>query len=242
MLWTGRRRPNRAVAAGGVLILTVTAGATTSCAVIAGQAADRPLLDVTRQPATRTSVLTGSPSVVAGRMASALFVKAPLVVLASAGQRSVIAVAAARARRAHAPLLLVPASAGSTGGLADAGNPKGGTATQAGAAAMARSTGGASGRNGDAAAPAASVMLRNEVRGLDAKEVLDVGVSTSLLSAQLPGVRIITDPAQLPAIRRPAPLRHVVVLVRQPRHERGNPGGHRHRPRGWRAAGRRVRL
>jgi hypothetical protein len=46
--------------------------------------------------------------------------------------------------------------------------------------------------------------------------VLAVGVATSLLSAQLPGVRVITDARQAAAdIRAPAPLRRVVVLLRR---------------------------
>ena len=35
------------------------------------------------------------------------------------------------------------------------------------------------------------------------------------LSAQLPGIRVITNPARLPATHAPAPLRHVALLVPQ---------------------------
>jgi len=196
MLWTWRSSgPERAAVAGGVLVLTVALGTTSSCAVLAGHAAERPVRAVARTPASTASVLGGSPSVVAARAADALFAKAPLVVLANAGRRAAVAAAAARARRAHAPLLLVPAGSGSSGGLA---------------------SGGRRGRTRDAQeAAAAGIVLRREVHALAAREVLDVGVATSLLSAQLPGVRLITDPRRVPATRAPVPLSHVVLLVRR---------------------------
>lgn len=116
MLWTWRSSgPDRVAVAGGALILTVAVGTTTSCAVLAGHAASRPLLAVTRPPAAPVLVLTGSPSLVAARAASALFARSALVVMASAGHRAAIALAAARARRMHAPLLLVPAGRRSHG-------------------------------------------------------------------------------------------------------------------------------
>ena len=58
----------------------------------------------------------------------------------------------------------------------------------------------------------------------------------SLLAAQLPGVRVITEPRPgCPRLRAPAPLRHVVVLVQQARRERRNSAGRGHAPRGGRA-------
>jgi hypothetical protein len=182
--------------AGGALILTVAAGGTASCAV--GHAASRPLRAVTRPPAARASVLSGAPAVVAARAASALFARSSLVVLANSGHRAAIEVAAARARRLHVPLLLVPPGPGA--GLA------GGRASTGGAAAVARA-------EGKTPRPVATV-LRNEIRALGVREVLDVGVATSLLAAQLPGVRVITRPSEAPATRAPVPLRHVVVLLR----------------------------
>ena len=208
MLWTWRRRgPGRVAVAGGTLIVTVAVGAT-SCAVLAGHAASRPLRAVTRPPAARALVLTGSPSVVAARAASALFAKSALVVLASAGARAAVAVAAERAARMHAPLLLVPAGQGSGGGLAA------GRAGSAGAAAVARAGGTVPGQPGTTPT-AAAVMLRSEIRALSAHEVLDVGVATSLLASQLPSVRVLTSADQAPATRAPLPLRHVVVLLRR---------------------------
>jgi hypothetical protein len=205
--------PDRATVAGGALILTMAVCTTTSCAVLAGHPASRPLRAVTRSPAARASVLTGPPSVVAAGAANALFAKSPLVVLASAGHKAAIAEAAARARRLHAPLLLVPASRGSGGGLA------GGRARSGGTAAVALAGGALPGLHGTTLA--AAVILRNEIRALAAHEVLDVGVATSLLASQLPGVRVITSPDQAPATRAPSPLRNVVVLVRGRDHSAG---------------------
>jgi hypothetical protein len=144
-------------------------------------------------------VLTGSPGVVAARTAHALFAGAPLVVLATSDHRTAIAAAAAQARKVHAPLLLVPPASASRGGVA-AGRGRRAydlTATHA--------------RNH--AAPAA-IALRGEVRALGVRQVLAVGVASSLLSTRLPGVQVITDPHQVSAIQPPVRLRHVVVLVR----------------------------
>jgi hypothetical protein len=221
MLWTWRScGPERAAVGGCVLILTVALSTTCSCAVLAGHAADRPVRAVARTPASTASVLGGSPSVVAARAADALFAKAPLVVLANAGRRAAVTAAAARARRAHAPLLLVPAGSDSSGGLASDGRrgrqrDANEAAGAGGAAAMARPGGAAGRRSTSAGTASAGIVLRREVHALAAREVLDVGVATSLLSAQLPGVRLITDPSRVPATRAPAPLSHVVLLVRR---------------------------
>ena len=216
MLWTTRSRaPDRATVGAGALILILVAAAAGSCAVIAGHAANRPLRSVTRSHGSRTAVLAGSPGVVAARAAGALFTRAPLVVLAGTGRKAAIAIAAAQARKLHAPLLLVPFS-GSTGELA-AG--RGGLARQqaagtADAASLARSGGSPVGGH-TAKTLSARILLRAEVRTLAAREVLDVGVATSIVSAQLPGVKVITDAHQAAGTRAPAPLRHVVVLVRR---------------------------
>jgi hypothetical protein len=184
MLRTRRSGSDRAAVAGGVLILTVALGATTSCGVLGRPGGDRTIRPVTRQAAVRTSVLTGSPSSVAAQVAGALFAKAPLVVLASADHEAAITSGAARARRLHAPLLLVPTGSRSSSGVA-------------------------------VRTLSAGVALRNALRALAAREVLDVGVAASLLSTQLPGIRVITDPDQAPATRAPSPLGHVVLLVRR---------------------------
>ena len=52
-----------------------------------------------------------------------------------------------------------------------------------------------------------------QIRALDPHAVLAVGVAGSVLSAQLPGIRVVTGPAMLPATKAPAPLGHLVVLV-----------------------------
>ncbi|MGN6794822.1 MAG: hypothetical protein ACTHJW_20740 [Streptosporangiaceae bacterium] len=215
MLWTMRTSgPDRTVGA-GALILILVAAAAGSCAVIAGHAANRPLRSITRSHGPRTAVLTGSPGVVAARAAHALFARAPLVVLASTKRRAGIAAAAAQARKVHAPLLLVTPTSASTGGFAASRGERArqsvaGTRT----AAFTRPANGTAERP-SAGTASARIVLRGEVRALAAQEVLDVGVATSLLSAQLPGVRVITDPHQAAAIRAPAPLRHVAVLVRR---------------------------
>jgi hypothetical protein len=67
---------------------------------------------------------------------------------------------------------------------------------------------------GSAGAGAAAA-LRAGIRALDPRAVLAAGVAGNALSAELPGVHVVTAPAGLPATRAPAPLGHVVLLVRQ---------------------------
>jgi hypothetical protein len=66
----------------------------------------------THQPALRTSVLAGSPAVISDEAATTLLSDAPGVVVTSLASRSRVTAAAAVARRAHAPLLILPASGG----------------------------------------------------------------------------------------------------------------------------------
>ena len=177
MPWTWRRTgaAGRAAVIGSALALALAAAAA-SCATAArhhGLAAVV-MTEVTRPPATTTTVLAGPPAVVAARAASRLFASASVVVVANAANRAGLAVAAARARRAHAPLLL--ASAGKS----------------------------------------AAVLLRPEIHALAAREVLDIGLAAGRLAVELPGVKVVTNPARLPVTRAPRPLRQVVVLVRRP--------------------------
>jgi hypothetical protein len=58
-----------------------------------------------------------------------------------------------------------------------------------------------------------SATLRAQVRALDPRAVLAVGVAGSVLAAQLPGIRVVTNPALLPATKAPAPLSHLALLV-----------------------------
>jgi hypothetical protein len=58
-----------------------------------------------------------------------------------------------------------------------------------------------------------SAMLRAQVSALDPRAVLAVGVAANVLAAQLPGIRVVTNPAMLPATKAPAPLGYVALLV-----------------------------
>ena len=42
---------------------------------------------------------------------------------------------------------------------------------------------------------------------------LDAAVAGHVLAAALPGIRVVTDPAMLPATKAPAPLSHLALLV-----------------------------
>lgn len=52
-----------------------------------------------------------------------------------------------------------------------------------------------------------------QIKALDPRAVLAVGVAGSVLKAQLPGISVVTGPAMLPATKAPTPLGHLVVLV-----------------------------
>ena len=56
-------------------------------------------------------------------------------------------------------------------------------------------------------------MLRAQIRSLDPRAVLAVGVAGAVLAAALPGIRVVTNPAMLPATKAPAPLGHLALLV-----------------------------
>jgi hypothetical protein len=142
-------------------------------------------------PAPTTSVLTGTADVIAEGVARSLFVSAPVVVVANPGQPAELASAASAALRAHAPLLLT------------SGPPA--SAARSGARTVAQHSFGT--------VPAVSPALRTQVKGLDPRAVLAVGVAQPVLAAQLPGIHVATTPATLPATKAPAPLGHVVLLV-----------------------------
>jgi len=195
--------------AGAVLaLLAVVTVGTTSCSAAArhdtGAARhDLPapvrLAPRTRLPASATSVLTGPPDVVAADVAQRLFVSAPVIVVASSSPRADVA-AARQALRAYAPLLLTVAGTG--------GSAPGGITTTA-LRAAARSASGSS-----AATPAVvSAALRERIRALDPHVVLAVGVAANVLAAQLPGIRVVANPALLPATKPPALLGHLALLV-----------------------------
>jgi hypothetical protein len=139
--------------------------------------------------APATSVLAGAPDVVAGGVASRLFASAPVVVVASPGRPAGLAAAARSALRAHAPLLLTAGPAARTAARTVSGRP-------AGPAAVV------------------SAMLRAQIRALDPRAVLAAGMARDVLASRLPGIRVVTDPAMLPATTTPPPLGHLAVLVR----------------------------
>jgi hypothetical protein len=57
--------------------------------------------------------------------------------------------------------------------------------------------------------------LDAQLRALKARDVLAVGVAGGALAAALPGIRVVTNAAKLPATTAPPPLDEVALLVRQ---------------------------
>jgi hypothetical protein len=104
---------------------------------------------------------------------------------------------------AAAPVVVV-ASTSRHGDLADAA----GLASRAHAPLLLTSPHAGQGAGGAAA-------LRAGIRALHPHAVLLVGVARNALSAQLPGIRVVSDPDSLPLTSAPALVRHVVLLVRQ---------------------------
>ena len=94
--------------AGAAAVLSAAAFGASSCAGAAAPSrrADPPLVARAQPSASGTSVLAGAPDALAAGMAHALFSFAPVVVVADAGRPAKVSAAAARAARAHAPLLL----------------------------------------------------------------------------------------------------------------------------------------
>jgi hypothetical protein len=187
----GRARVPRPRLARAVLALSAGALAATACTAGPNARHDPAYLVArTRAPASASSVLAGPASVLAAGVAEQLFAAAPVVVVANAGDPADLPAAAVRAERAHAPLLLASPAVSAHPGVG---------VTQP----------------GGAAAQAASAAVRTAVSALRPRAVLAVGMPGAALSAQLPGIRVITNPARLPATHAPAPLRHVVLLVPQ---------------------------
>jgi hypothetical protein len=192
-----------------LVLLSAVAVGTASCGISAApvQRAYVRLVAQTRAPASATSVLAGTPDVLAAGLARDLFADAPVVVVASANRPADLAAAASRAEQAHAPLLLtwsraVPAAASAP-------------ARGAGASMAARTAAGTAAAQTGGTAALVSAALQAEIHALQPRAVLAVGVPGKVLSAQLPGIHVVTDPAMLPAASAPAPLGHVVVLARK---------------------------
>jgi hypothetical protein len=137
-------------------------------------------------------VLSGTPDVVAAGVARALFGCAPAVVVANADRPAEVAAAVPLAEQAHAPLLL--------------------SSPLPGAGTASRRSGTAGTQQARLTASVGTVALR-EINDLRPRSVLAVGLTTAELSAEMPWAHVTTDPAGLPGMSRPAPLRRVVVLV-----------------------------
>jgi hypothetical protein len=128
-----------------------------------------------------------------------------VVVVANPSRPASLLTAARWAVRVHAPLLLAAVQPDRPVRPARPG----GSAT-----ATARAGDPVSGSSGGAAA-VISAATRAEARSLHPRDVLAVGVDTAALAAALPGIRVVSDGARLPATRAPAPLAQVVLLIRQ---------------------------
>jgi len=196
VLWTCRVH-----AMGTVLALSAVGAGTTACTGTAAGAAPAGgrAAATTRSPEAAASALTGSPDVQSAGVAWKLFTSAPVVVVADAVRRADVALAAARAERAHAPVLLLsPAASGP--------RPPGsvlGMAARIGAAGAAGS------------AVTVSARVRAEIDALRPRAVLAVGIAANVLAAQLPGLRVVTDPDLLPGTTAPVPVHRVALLVHQ---------------------------
>jgi hypothetical protein len=172
-----------------VVLCAVAAGATACGSAVAQlPRAYVSLVAVTHRPASATSVLAGPADALAAGLARKLLVSAPAVVVANSRRPADLAAAARSAEQAHAPLLLTWLRAGAS------------------ASRRARRTG-----------SRVRAVLRTEIDALHPRAVLAVGVARKVLSAQLPGIRVVTSPARLPAASAPTPLPHVVVLTHKGR-------------------------
>lgn len=139
----------------------------------------------THRLATATSVLAGAPDQVAEGVAGKLLAAAPVVVVSRPDRPASLATAVRSALLAHAPLLLTAGK------------------TSSGRAAPARPSG------------PASAALRSQIREMRPRIVLAAGLAGPALAGQLPGIRVVSSPAALPATRAATPaLSHLALLVR----------------------------
>jgi hypothetical protein len=197
-LWTDGGRVRIPRVARRLLVVSAAAavGATSCSGAGPGEQTHSRTAALLRLPASATSVLTGAPDAIADGVAQALFASAPVIVVANPSEPASVATAASQSLRAHAPLLLTSAAGGAANGTRT-------TAAERGVARLASSGAGA----------VVSSTLRAQIRLLDPRCVLAVGMPGSALAAQLPGIRVVTDPAMLPRTTAPAPASHVVLLV-----------------------------
>jgi hypothetical protein len=189
----GDRLGQRVSRRGGITLtiaLSVAVGAG-SCAFVGFQDRVATSSACTRQEAG-TSVVSGPPAAVAAGVAQALFGCAPSVVVANADRPADVAAAVPLAEQAHAPLLLSPLAG-----------------TAASTAAYLKGAGAGRAR---LASSLATIALR-EINDLHPRRVLAVGLTTSELSAAMPGARVTTEPSRLPAMSPPRQRSRVAVLV-----------------------------
>jgi hypothetical protein len=188
------------------------------------------------------SVLASTaPDVLTAAFTRLLFASSPVVVVAR--DTATLAAAEKAARTAHAPLLIAaPAAAATQPGAtlsprrsATTATPPGSTSgprRSATTAALPRATpgprpsamaapspGAVTASSPGAAAdppPAAKVSaaLAAGIMSLHPRVVLAVGLPATALAARLPGVRVVSSAARLPATGAPVPLRGVAVLIR----------------------------
>jgi hypothetical protein len=177
------------------------------------------------------SVLTSTaPEVLTVEFARLLFVSSPVVVVARGS--ATLAAAERAGRAAHAPLLIAapaaparpPRAMPSARRSVTTAPPPSATAPSPSATAPSPSATAAPSPETTAASPGAtagprpaaqvSAALAAAIMSLHPKTVLAVGLPASALAARLPGVRVVSSAAQLPATRAPVPLRGVAVLVR----------------------------
>ncbi len=198
----GRSRSSKLLAAGVVLVLLVAVCVVPAfCSSMARKApvASVSLAPRTHLPAATTSVLTGTPDMIAEGAAQDLFTSAPVVVIAGPDKQADTG-AARQALQIHAPLLLTSAGA--------AKPVPGDAETTAKRTAMRTVSGSA-----QATAAVVSAAFRARLKALNPHVVLTVGIPAKVLAAQLPGIRVISNPAMLPATKAPTPLDHVALLV-----------------------------
>lgn len=174
-------------------IMVVTALAVVACALSGTflehlkNQAGTPAVCV-RGAVSGTSVLSGAPDALAADIAGSLLGCAPEVVVANASSQAAVATAVTVAEQDHAPLLL------------------------SSLLATASSRGGPAAQQPQLTAAVSTAAVR-EISALHPRNVLAVGLTASDLSAELPGASVTVDPAGIPAMSRPARLKHVVVLV-----------------------------
>ena len=209
--------------AGAAVVLAATALGSSSCSGAAAppRRADPPLVARAEPAAPGTSVLAGAPGTLAAGVAHTLFSSAPVVVVAAAGRGADVSAAAARAERAHAPLLLATGATVDAATRAEIGalHPHAVLAVGVGRNALAAQLRGTRVVTRPAALPATSALppLGHVVvlvrRGSAGAEV------AAVTTAQAAGAQVITlhgydpraDPAAISALSAAQPSRVIAL-------------------------------